>query len=90
MGGHRRDKLEVMADILEVALGGANKTRIMYRANLNFLRANRYLSELLGIKLVVLERDSDGMALYRTTDEGRVFLRIVKRAEENLISELPV
>jgi len=66
-----------VADILTEALNGANKTRLVYRANLNFLRTHRYLSELLKKGLLVKE----GEDKYRTTDEGRRFIRIIRNAE---------
>jgi len=78
--------LEVVADILTEALYGANKTRIMYRANLNFLRFHRYFSELLDKGLMVRENGSDGRVVYRTTDKGRRFLKIISNAEEIISS----
>jgi len=82
----RRSRLEVVADILTEALNGANKTRIMYRANLNFLRFHRYFSELLDKGLMVRENGSDGRVVYRTTDKGRRFLKIISNAEEIISS----
>ena len=82
----RRSRLEVVADILTEALYGANKTRIMYRANLNFLRFHRYFSELLDKGLMVRENGSDGRVVYRTTDKGRRFLKIISNAEEIISS----
>jgi len=82
----RRSRLEVVADILTEALNGANKTRIMYRANLNFLRFDGYFSELLDKELIVEENASDGKAVYRTTDKGRRFLKIIRGAEEIISS----
>ncbi len=82
----RRSRLEVFADILAEALNGANKTRIMYRANLNFLRFHRYFSELLGKGMIVTENTSDGMVVYRTTNKGRRFLKSVNEAEDIISS----
>jgi predicted transcriptional regulator len=42
----RRSNLEIMADILSVAMSGAVKTEIVYRANLNFTRLKVYLAYL--------------------------------------------
>ena len=39
----RRGRLEIIADILSVAMKEAKKTEIVYRANLNFKRAGKYL-----------------------------------------------
>ena len=50
-GGRRRSHVEVIVEILSEALNGANKTRLMYRCNLNFGRFNRYLRELCARKI---------------------------------------
>ena len=86
MVGYRRSRLEVIADILAEALNGANKTRIMYRANLNFLRFDRYLSDLLDKGLIVRKNTSDGRVIYRTTDRGKRFVKIITNAEEIISS----
>jgi predicted transcriptional regulator len=33
---HRRGKVDILADVLNAAKGGARSTHIMYKANLNF------------------------------------------------------
>ncbi|MDI6805123.1 MAG: winged helix-turn-helix domain-containing protein [Candidatus Bathyarchaeia archaeon] len=43
----RRSRTEVIVNLLNEALSGANKTRLMYQCNLNFMRFNCYLQELL-------------------------------------------
>lgn len=81
----RRSPVEVVADILTEALNGASKTRIMYRANLNFLRLNRYFSELLEKGLIVKENDSDGRTVYyKTTEKGKDLLNVLNEAKEVL------
>ncbi len=75
--------MEVIADILTEALNGASKTRIMYRANMNFLRVNRYLPELLEKGLIVKDNDPDGGAVYYiTTEKGKDLLKVLKKAQE--------
>lgn len=86
MVGYRRSRLQVIADILAEALNGANKTRIMYRANLNFLRFDRYLSDLLDKGLIARKNTSDGRVIYRTTDRGKRFVKIISNAEEIISS----
>ena len=81
MARRRRDRLEVVADILTEALNGANKTRIMYRANLNFVRFKRYFSELLDRGLIVeVDNPGSGGVLYKTTEEGRALLAVLRKA----------
>jgi predicted transcriptional regulator len=79
----RRSRIEVICDILSEALGGANKTRLMYHCNLNFMRFNRYLQELLDAGLI--ERagsNPEGVVLYKTSDKGRELIKVLRRASE--------
>jgi len=69
-------------DILTEALNGANKTRIMYRANLNFLRFNLYLSEMLEKGLLQEENHNDGRVLYKATENGKVLLETLRKAKQ--------
>lgn len=75
--------MEIIAEILTEALNEASKTRIMYRANMNFLMINRCLSELLEKGLIVKENDPDSRAVhYRTTEKGKDLLEVLKKAQE--------
>ncbi len=72
----------VIVDILNEALSGANKTRIMYRANLNFLRSNAYLSEMMNSGLLAREKNGNGQVIYRTTEAGVALLEMLYKAKE--------
>jgi len=81
----RRSRAEVIVDILSESMKGANKTRIMYRANLNFLRFERYFGELLSKGLIVVVDNpgfEGGGVIYQTTEKGRTLLDMLKRARE--------
>jgi len=81
----RRSRMRIITDILAEGLTPASKTRIMYKANLNFLRFQRYFSELLENGLIIRENVSDnGVDYYKTTDKGRDLLQVIKEAEELL------
>jgi predicted transcriptional regulator len=81
----RRSRSSVIVDILNEALTGVNKTRIMYRCNLNCQRFNRYLVELLQGGLIKCSSIyPDGMIVYRTTERGRELLKVLQRASEFL------
>jgi len=67
----RRNNVDIMADILRVAMGGAKKTWIVYRANLNFKIVKEYLFELTEKGLLTT---IEGSTLYRTTEKGLEFL----------------
>lgn len=68
----KRSLIEVFSHILTIASekGGVNKTRIVYRANLNFVRAEEYLQLL--IELGFLDYMQEGRFL--TTQKGLQFL----------------
>lgn len=83
----RRSKMKITTDILRESLNPASKTRIMYKANLNFLRFQKYLSELLENGLIDEENVlNNGVVYYRTTDKGRDLLQVLKKAEELLFT----
>jgi len=67
----RRNDLHICADVLRVALTGANKTRIVYQANLNFKVVKKYLQRLLGNGLLQSTRDRR----FITTEKGLEFLK---------------
>ncbi len=78
----RRSRTEVIIDILTEARHGANKTRIMYRANLNFLRCNRYLSEMLENGLLREENHENGPVTYVVTESGEALLKTLQKAQQ--------
>jgi len=77
----RRGRLEIIADILSVAMEEAKKTEIVYRANLNFKRAGKYLLYLEEKGLI--ENGNMGRE-YKTTEKGREFLCDYQKAKERL------
>lgn len=72
----RRTKFDIVIAILDVVSGGATKTKIVYKANLNFNLATKYLDLLLERGLV--RTDS---RRYEITDEGKVFLEKAKELQ---------
>ena len=75
MGSSYRSRLEIIADMLHVASGGAKKTEIMYRANLSYRLLMKYLSEIMSAYLVSFERKR---RCYMLTSKGREFLETYK------------
>jgi predicted transcriptional regulator len=69
----RRDRLHIMAEIMEVAKGSQLKTRIMYKVNLSFSQLNEYLSfltEMGFLRVRVVNRNK----LYETTTKGNLYI----------------
>lgn len=69
----RRSRIDIIIEILEVTRFGVNKTSVVYRTNLNFLLADKYL-ELLE-KQGLVESKSEKFV---TTDKGKNFLEKAK------------
>jgi len=64
----KRNRLDIIAEILETAKDGAKKTHIMYGCNLSHSQNRKLLSHLLEIGLL------DGEDSYQTTKKGLQFL----------------
>jgi predicted transcriptional regulator len=72
----RRGRIELLNLILEEATQGANKTRITYRVNLNFVRASKYIKFLENKGLLAMVNGNPG--IYKTTDRGKKYLESYK------------
>src|SRR4030066_2164670 len=70
----RRDKLCIIAEILEIAKEGTLKTQIMYKANLSFAQLTEYLKFMLKIKLIQ-KLTNKGKDVYISTEKGLDFLQ---------------
>ena len=82
----RRDKLYIMAEILEIAKDGALKTQIMYRANLSYTQLNNYLGFMLETDL--LEKiEEESRDIYGSTEKGQDFLERYREIAELLKDE---
>lgn len=70
----RRDKISIIAEIIEIAKNGTLKTQIMYRANLSFAQLNDYLKFMINADLLNQVSDA-GKDVYFATPKGLDFLR---------------
>lgn len=68
--GKNRDKLSLVAAILEAASTGAGKTRIMYAANLSFKLLEKYIALTLSLNLL-----QNSGSVYSLTEKGVQFLQ---------------
>jgi predicted transcriptional regulator len=75
--GKNRDRISIIAAILEAANSGASKTRIMFQANLSFSLLEKYL-EVAGTAGFV----QNGSGKYKLTELGKEFLREYKHFHE--------
>ena len=81
--------MDIIAEILSVAQDGARITNIVYKTNLNFQRAAKYLEILIKNGFISASFASSSMSkvVYRTTEKGMEFLSRYKKLQE-MLSEL--
>ena len=69
MTSKKRTNDVIASEILKICVNGANKTRIVYQANLNFFSAKHYLDRF--IERGLLEAIPEGSRIvYKTTPKG--------------------
>lgn len=79
----RRSRLYIVAEILDAAIDGAVKTRIMYRVSVNFVQFNEYVKFLLEAKLIDTKKHKKRI-VYQTTGKGKLLLHRFNEAEKML------
>jgi predicted transcriptional regulator len=78
----RRDKSEIIADILSAALKGAKKTKLAYKANITPRKIGDILSFLIEKGLI---EHTNGE--YKTTSRGKEFLVNYLHMKDQLLTE---
>ncbi|HET8793559.1 MAG TPA: winged helix-turn-helix domain-containing protein [Nitrososphaeraceae archaeon] len=76
-----RTRTEIVAIILDVANGGATKTKIMYNAYLSYNQLKAYLSILIENNVLEYQNDTK---IFRTTEKGLNLLKIYNEMSELL------
>jgi predicted transcriptional regulator len=77
-----------MAEIMEITKGSQLKTRIMYRANLSFSQVNEYLSFLIEMGFLRVNK-VDRQKFYETTAKGERYIDNYMEMSSLLRSEEP-
>jgi predicted transcriptional regulator len=68
----RRDKIVIMAEIINLAKKGISKTHIMFKANLSFTQLNQYIDSLSNADLIE-KIVINGKVVYKATPKGLNF-----------------
>ena len=81
----RRDRLGIIAEIIEIANGGRLKTQIMYGVNLSFSQVKEYLSFLteMGFLKVHIENRK---RVYETTAKGIKYIENYREMSNLLLT----
>jgi predicted transcriptional regulator len=64
----KRGKMEIICEILKICRTGANKTQIVYQANLNFTNTRKYLDFLVNNKKFLTKNEENNT--YKITEAG--------------------
>jgi predicted transcriptional regulator len=76
----KRNREEIISQILNVCRNGAIKTRVVYQANLNFKTVEPYLDLL--VKNNLLEVQQGEKRMYETTEKGETLLEALHQVSE--------
>jgi predicted transcriptional regulator len=68
-----RSRTDIIAMILQSAMNGATKTRLMYSAYLSYAQVQEYIHFLRERQLISFEEESQQ---YKLTEQGLKFLRV--------------
>ena len=72
----KRSRNLIISQILSICVHGANKTRIVYQANLNFRTVDSYLRLMTEKGLIHAKKESS--LIYETTEKGTELLGSLK------------
>jgi len=91
MERRKRDRYDIILDILETCVRGCKKTELIYRANLSFELAQKYLELLMNSGLLSFESTDRIYSLTKKGEETRKLLleyRHVKKIYHDIRSRL--
>ncbi len=72
----RRDKVTIMADLLEIMQEPRRLTHILYKSNMSYVQLVKYLDNLMGMGLA--KKVTIPHRAFRITDNGKIFMNIVR------------
>jgi predicted transcriptional regulator len=79
----RRDRLNIMAEIMDVATESKLKTQIMYMVNLSFSQVKEYIS-FLTERGFLRVRVQNGKKIYETTAKGKLYIENYRKMSDFL------
>ena len=79
----KRSKETIVADILELCIGGACKTKIIYKTNMNFKTGGSYIDKL--IRNGLLHKINRDLTVYETTEKGQEILKGLKNIQRAIV-----
>lgn len=74
----RRNRVNIIVEILKLCLKGEKATHVIYKSNINFKRFQAYTQYLIGKELLEVIEKLNGSKIYRTTEKGKLFLKLME------------
>ena len=78
----KRNRNEIISEILGICTKGASKTRVVYQANLNFRTVDPYLQLLIKNDLIIASQGPH--VLYETTEKGMKLMKTINQVHSTL------
>jgi len=72
----RRDKITIMADLLEIMQEPRRLTHILYKSNMSYVQLVKYLDNLMGMGLA--EKRKLPFRSFTITSNGKLFMDLVR------------
>ena len=86
----RRGHLQILGEMLQIiSREGATKTAIVYKANINFTLANKYI-EYLEDRRMIQRSNGGSVRTYTLTAKGREALQLLRRTMDEVFEEKSV
>jgi len=73
----RRDKITIMADLLNIMQEPRRLTHILYKSNMSYVQLVKYLNDLMDMGLA--EKRNLPFRSFTITSNGKLFMDLVKR-----------
>ena len=80
----RRDKITIMADLLDVMQEPRRLTHILYKSNMSYVQLVKYLDNL--IEMGLAEKRKEPFRSYTITDNGKLFRTLVRGNGHGVVS----
>lgn len=72
----RRDKVTIMADLLDIMQEPRRLTHILYKSNMSYVQLVKYLDNLMDMGLA--EQIKEPHRAYSITSNGKLFMNLIK------------
>jgi len=73
----RRDKITIMADLLDIIQEPRRVTHILYKSNMSYVQLLKYLANLKDLGFA--EEMKEPFRCYKITENGKIFKGLVSR-----------